>query len=252
MLIDDNDIRNSVELRDFTKVYGSGKKSVEACSKINFFAKENCVTGLLGPNGAGKSTMLKALCGTHYATSGSVKVFNSEDPSFIRQVTGFVPEFPELDGALTVAETLLFEQELHSVQKELREKLFFDALKTMDLEEVKNKKVSSLSKGFLQRTSFAKVLAFDPKLLVLDEFSGGLDPSQILHLRTTIKKLSKTKTIILSTHHIEEALALCDFIYIVNNGSIAAYGTSQELVQKSGKKNLEEAYISFTSVSKGN
>lgn len=251
MLTEKKEISGSVELRAFTKYYGSGKNSVPACSEISLVFPENSITGLLGPNGAGKSTMLKALCGTHYATSGEVIVSGSLDPAFIREITGFVPEFPELDSSLTVKEVLYFEQILHNVPKDKKDELFEKAVKTMELSDVLNKKVSALSKGYLQRTSFAKVLAYDPKVLILDEFSGGLDPSQIMHLRKTIKKLSKTKTVILSTHHIEEAMSLCDTVYIVNHGKVVAGGTIDQIVKESGTKNLEEAFLRFTSTSDG-
>lgn len=251
MLTENNDHNYSVELKSFSKYYNSGKKKVVACSDINLSFFENSITGLLGPNGAGKSTILKALCGTHYASSGEVIVLGSNDSSFIRDVTGFVPEFPELDMSLTVKEVLVFEQSLHNVPKDKKEELLKNAIKTMELSEVLNKKVSSISKGFLQRTSFAKVLSYDPKILILDEFSGGLDPTQILQLRKTIKKLSKTKTIILSTHHIEEAKALCDMVYIVNQGKIVCGGTIDGIVKDSRTKNLEEAFLRFTSTSDG-
>lgn len=237
---------NSAVLADFTKIYEKGTGSVKACDKINFEAKENSITGILGLNGAGKSTMLKALCGLHNATEGTVEVCGFTEGKDIRNVCGYVPEFPELENMFTVYETLKLECELKGVEKNKIESSINEAVSVMELKKVLYKRVGTLSKGYLQRTSFAKALCGNPKVLILDEFSGGLDPAQIIELRKNIKKIAKNKTVIFSTHHIDEAQSLCDFAYIVHNGKIVANGTIEEIVAGSKKNNLEEAFMFYT------
>ena len=228
---------NEVELISFCKDYGK----FSACKNINFYAEKNSITGILGPNGAGKTSVLKAICGLHYQTSGTVRICGTEETDEFKKLTAFVPEVPELDSSLTVKETLFFEAEI-SGQKKNEAKL----TEICGLEKVFNKKVSGLSKGFKQRTSLAKAVCRLPKILVLDEFSAGLDPAQIASFRKKLKVLSSSMTIIFSTHHIEEAVSLCNIIYIISNGEVAACGTEKEIVKKFNCKNLEEAFILAT------
>lgn len=229
-----------VELKGFCKEY---KKNVAACSDIDFYAEQGCVTGLLGPNGAGKSTMLKAMCGVHYATRGSVTVCGFTDAVQIRQVTGFVPEYPELDASLSVKELLYLSASMYNVEKKVQKEVVESAVESCSLNEVFTNKISTLSKGFRQRVSLAKALSCNPKVLVLDEFSGGLDPEQIVKIKKMLMNLSKKKTVILSTHHIEEAESLCQRIYVINHGSVAACGTKEEIIAKANVSNLEKAYL---------
>ena len=177
---------NTVELLSFTKKYAS--KFV--FKEVDFVAKSNSITGLLGPNGAGKSTILKTISGVIYPTDGTVKVCGFDDPAEIRKITGYVPEHPELEGNLTVKETLLLESGLYCSGSDIESNVGF-AVDFTGLNEVLNVKVKTLSKGFAQRLSLAKALCIDPKILILDEFSAGLDPKQIVELRNKIKKLSK-------------------------------------------------------------
>lgn len=228
---------NSVEIISFTKKYASKT----ACDEIDFIAKENSITGLLGPNGAGKSTLLKTICGEIYPTSGSVSVCGLELPQDIKKIIGFVPETPELESNLTVKETLLLEADLFSVKDAVSS--IEKAVKLCDLEDVLSCKIRTLSKGYRQRVNLAKAICIEPKVLVLDEFSAGLDPKQTVHLRKGIKELSKSTTVIFSTHHIEEAISLCDVIYIMNHGKIVAEGTAESISTKQGCRNLEDAYL---------
>ena len=235
-----------VELKNFSKIYSKGKEKITGCKNVNLKAQRGKVTGLLGLNGAGKSTILKALAGLHYASEGSVSVFGNDDNAFIRSVSGYVPEFPQSDPSLTVEETLIFEGQLYNLGENQIKENVENAIKLFDLDTVRFQKVSTLSKGYLQRTVFAKVLSFDPQVLILDEFSTGLDPAQIVSMKKTIKTLAKDKVVILSTHHIDEASALCDYIYIISKGSVAAEGTIEEILSLTKKNNLEDAFISLT------
>ncbi len=231
---------NAVELLSFSKKYDS--KYV--FKDIDFIAKSNSITGLLGPNGAGKSTILKTISGVICPTDGTVNVSGFSDPAEIRKVTGYVPEHPELEGNLTVKETLLLESGLYCDVNDVESNVGF-AVEFAGLNEVLHAKVKTLSKGFAQRVSLAKALCIGPRILILDEFSAGLDPKQIVELRNKIKKLSKKIPVVFSTHHIEEASSLCDEIYIIDRGIVKSHGTVDEIIKSSGTKNLEEAYLKF-------
>ena len=233
---------NEVELISFCKDYGK----FSACKNINFYAGKNSITGILGPNGAGKTSVLKAICGLHYQTSGTIKICGTEETDEFKKLTAFVPEVPELDSSLTVKENLFFEAEISGQKKTEAELTIKNVAEICGLEEVFSKKISNLSKGFKQRTSLAKAICKLPKILVLDEFSAGLDPAQIASFRKKLKELSSSMTIIFSTHHIEEAVSLCNRIYIIANGEVAACGTEKEITKKFNCKNLEKAFICAT------
>ena len=231
---------NAVKLESFTKKYS---KKI-ACNEIDFTAEECSVTGLLGPNGAGKSTILKAIWGEIYPTTGFVSVCGFSRLEDIKKIIGYVPEIPELEENLTVKETLVLEAGLYSVKNAVDR--IKEALSICQLTDVVSCKVKNLSKGYRQRVSLAKALCSDPKVLVLDEFSAGLDPVQTVQLRNNIKKLSEKITVIFSTHHIEEAVSLCKDIYILKRGVIAAHGTAESIAKDNGCHNLEEAFLKVT------
>lgn len=231
---------NTVKIESFTKKYANKI----ACNNLDFVAEEACITGLLGPNGAGKSTLLKTICGEIYPTTGSVSVCGFSTADEIKKVVGYVPETPELEGNLTVRETLVLEANLYSVQNP--ETSIEKALGICQLEEVVSCKVKNLSKGYRQRVSLAKAICTNPKVLVLDEFSAGLDPNQNAQLRKNIRKLSEKTTVIFSTHHIEEAVSLCKDIYILKEGTVAAHGTAESIARENGCDNLEEAFLKIT------
>lgn len=239
-------MQESVKIEAFTKIYGKNGNERKACDNVDFEASSGSVTGLLGPNGAGKSTLLKVAGGILYPSSGSVTVAGFTDLKDIRSVTGNVPEFPRLDGKLTVKEALVQNIYLHGYEKKDLERLLDSAVKSADLEDVLNQKISSLSKGYTQRVSFALAVSSDPKVLILDEFSGGLDPAQIVKIRRSIKKLAEKKIVILSTHLIQEAESLCDYIYVMNGGHVVARGTKEEIIRNTNCTSLEKAFLKLT------
>ena len=245
-----------IKTEKYTKVYKkadrdhghdhSRDRQLFACRDVDFEAHEGSVTGLLGPNGAGKSTLIKALCGIIYPTSGKVCVYGDIALLKIRQKTGYVSETPDLDENLTVKEILYESSLCHGISRDRCQDLVKKASRICQVEDVLDKKVSALSKGYRQRTSFARELAFDPQILILDEFTGGLDPAQIISMRKAVKSLSKHKTIVLSTHNIEEAVSLCDNLYIMNKGKVVISGDIATILAKTGKKTLENAYLALT------
>lgn len=244
-------------LVSFSKTYGRGKNEKLACDSVTLLFTKGSVTGLLGPNGAGKTTILKAVCGIHYPTKGFVYYKETKDDtkpcysqnddlSLIRLHTGYVPETPSLDAQLSVIETLQQSALIHGLTKTQAKESVEKAIAYADLSEVLQKKVGTLSKGFMQRTSFARALAFDPSVLVLDEFTDGLDPAQIVRMREVISTLAKTKAVLLSTHHIEEATSLCSTMYILSKGKMVAHGVMNDILAETHTTTLENAFLSLT------
>ena len=238
-----------IELIDFSKSYNSKDYAVK-----NFFmtCKPGKITGLLGINGAGKTTILKAICARHYPTSGKILVNGIDSslyPEKIKSVTGFVEEqnsssFLQAND-FTVYEYLLFFASLNCEKNRVFERLQ-TVKKDFSLEDVWSKKTGKLSQGFKKRVAFACALIHDPEVLVFDEPAGGLDPSQIIKVRQLIKSLKKTHTILLSTHLMQEVDALCDYIYIINKGIRAAFGTAESITKEQNCRNLEQAFLKIT------
>ena len=227
-----------VSLVDFTKAYNSSV----AVDKVNMNFEKGKITGILGPNGAGKTTILKAICARHFATKGKVLVNEinaSDDSEEIKKITGFVEESAVLNSSLTVLEYLNFKAELYKVPEEK----INSTVNLCSLEEVINKKVKNLSKGYMERVNFASALIYDPEVLILDEPATGLDPAQIIKMRSLVKKLASSKTIILSTHLMQEAEALCDKIFVLNRGKVLAEGSIEEICRQTGCPDLEKSYF---------
>ncbi len=231
-------LTEEVCVKDFCKIFGKGRNQKTACSNINFQAKSGEVTGIIGPNGAGKSTLLKAICGYFLPSSGSIT-----KPE--RSV--FIPEYPDFECEnQNVYEYLFFHSLLSGIKKEAVLSLVKKALSDCDLLEVAASKLSVLSKGFRQRVEVARAIVCNPSLIVMDEFSSGLDPIQIVNMKKLIKGLSKSKVFILSTHNIDYALKLCHKIYILNRGQVVAQGTADEIIGISRQQNLEAAFVKLT------
>lgn len=240
-----------IELVNFSKSYKSAfSKEKTAVENISFTVKQNSITGLLGPNGAGKTTIIKAICSIHYATSGNVFLYDKSGNKFdtasqaesSKRLIGYVSENPNLYRHLTVIEYLKLTASLWNCDDSCIKKV----IKDFSLEDVLTQKISTLSKGYSQRVSFASSLIHEPEILILDEPSSGLDPNQIIETRKIIKKLSKTKTILFSTHIMSEAENLCDDVVILQNGKLITQGSVEEIKKKSKAKNLEDAYINLT------
>lgn len=236
-----------IELVDFSKSY---EKNLFAVKNVNLKAENGQITGLLGLNGAGKTTIIKAITGNHFATEGKILItdengvkFNIEDDiEKAKKLIGYVPEQMFFPKRLNVEEYLLLVKMQFSVSDENFEK----TVKLCGLSEVLSKKIGTLSKGYRQRLGFAQALIHNPENIVLDEPVNGLDPAQIIQMRTLIKKIAKTKTVIISTHLMQEVEALCTKIYILSNGTIALEGTEQEILLKTGTQNIENAFLQAT------
>ena len=233
-----------VRVSSLAKSYGRGMHRTAALRGVDFSASAGTVTGILGLNGAGKSTLLKAVCGIHYPSEGSVDVCGRTDADSIRPLVASVPELPLLDKRLSVRETLYFAAAAHGVPKEDIAASVLSAAARCGLLDVLGSRIGQLSKGYAQRTSLAAAIASGCPVLVLDEFSSGLDPAQLAQVRQLLTELAQSKCVIFSTHRIEEAESLCGSIYILAAGRIAAFGSAESLLRQTGCASLEEAFLS--------
>lgn len=216
----------SVEIKNLTKTYGSQK----AIDDISFKIKEREIVGFLGPNGAGKSTTLKIITGFIEADKGEVIVAGinvNNDPLSAKKKIGYLPEANPLYNEMYIREYLEFIGNLHQLDN-LKNRVEEVILLTgLSLES--NKKIGQISKGYKQRTGLAAALIHDPEVLILDEPTSGLDPNQIMEIRDVIKNLGKNKTILFSSHILQEVEAICDRVIIINRGKIAADNSLSKL-----------------------
>ena len=217
-----------IEVRNLSKSYGK----VEAVQDVSFSVGQEQVLGFLGPNGAGKTTIMKILTGFHYPTSGTALIDGiqvEDDPVEIKKKIGYLPENVPLYGDLTVDEYLAFVAEARLIPRGLRKKAIDASLDACKLGAYRSRKIEELSKGYRQRAGLAQAILHDPPILILDEPTNGLDPNQIIEIRSLIKKLGQQKTVILSTHIMQEVEAICSRVLIINEGKIAAQGTPEEI-----------------------
>ena len=241
-----------IELKSFSKSYSS--KSDFAAEDVSLKIADGSITGLLGPNGSGKSTIMKAICGFHFPTSGTITITTpdgsqfttDETPELCMKYIGYVPEIPLLPKDMRVIDFLRYVADTHGIQKDKTEEACNLVIKECSIEKLLSKKIKTLSKGQHQRVSFAQAIIHNPPNLILDEPVSGLDPAQILQMRDLIKKLSKTKAVLMSTHILQEVRSLCDSLYIMSNGKITASGTEDQITKQAGSKSLEEAFIKLT------
>lgn len=222
-----------ITVSNLTKKYGNKT----ALSNVSFDVQDGEILGFLGPNGAGKSTTMNIITGYISYTEGSVNVNGFdilENPVEVKKRIGYLPEIPPLYLDMTVSEYLEFVYELKKVKTDSREKHIQDIINLVGINDVKNRKIGNLSKGYRQRVGLAGALTGDPDVLILDEPTVGLDPKQIIEIRNVIKELGKKKTIILSSHILSEISAVCDRVIIINNGNLIAEDTPSNLAFKLG------------------
>ncbi len=234
-----------IEICNFTKTYKDGTTAVK---NFDLICPSSTVTGLLGTNGAGKSTILKAVCSIIFPTEGCINVsgfdtvVNGPD---VKNIVGYVDEQSSLFGDKTVCQCLYDTAFLHGLDKKSIERALLYVRKLFNLDEVWTKKIKKLSKGFTERVSFANCLVYNPSIIVLDEGINGLDPVQILNYRKIISLLKKNHTILISTHIMQEAEALCDKICIIDHGKKIAEGSLNALLQRGNANKLEEAFVNI-------
>ena len=216
----------SITVNNLTKIYGAQK----AVDSISFKINKGEIVGFLGPNGAGKSTTMKMITGYLPSTSGTAEVCDIEvygNSNETKSKIGYLPEANPLYYDMYVREYLNFITNVHAV-KNKKDKIE-EVIKTVGLTVEANKKISQLSKGYKQRVGLAAALIHDPEVLILDEPTSGLDPNQIVEIREVIKKLGENKTVLFSSHILQEVQAICDRVIIINKGTIVADDTLSNL-----------------------
>lgn len=230
----------SVIVKNITKYYGNQK----ALDAINFSIKSGEIVGFLGPNGAGKSTTMKIITTYLKPDSGSVLVDNydiSENPQEVKKNIGYLPEHNPLYGDMYIKEYLEFTAKMHQISKKNIPK----TIQQLELESHTHKKIKELSKGYRQRVGLAAALIHNPDVLILDEPTAGLDPNQLHSILQLLQEIGKTKTILLSTHILQEVEAICNRVIIINKGKIIADDSVENLTKD---KNLSEVFSELTAV----
>ena len=226
-----------IEVKNVTKKYGD----FMAVDNISFTVNDGEVVGFLGPNGAGKSTTMNMITGFIEPTEGTI-IVNGYDimkkTKKAKKEIGYMPENTPLYFDLTVKEFVTYMAELKLVERKKRKEEVNRVLKETGLEEVQNKLIRNLSRGYKQRTSMAGALVGNPDVLILDEPTVGVDPKQIIEIRNLIKELGKKHTVILSSHILSEISQICERVIILNKGKIVAIDTPQKLEEKTKEKNI--------------
>ena len=229
----------SIEVKNLSKFYGQQA----AVNDISFSIQKGEIVGFLGPNGAGKSTTMKILTGFIPATSGDVKICGLEvdvDSLETRKKIGYLPENNPLYLDMYVREYLEFVGKIYKVPN-LKARID-EMIQQVGLEVEQNKKIGMLSKGYRQRVGLAQAIIHDPEVLILDEPTTGLDPNQLVEIRELIKHIGKSKTVMLSTHIMQEVEAICDRVIIIKSGKIVANSTAAELQYE---ENKQVVYVEF-------
>lgn len=225
-----------IEVKNLIKKYGD----ITAVDNVSFTVRDGEILGLLGPNGAGKSTTMNIMTGYLSATSGEVNIagFNILDnPIEAKKHIGYLPEIPPLYTDMTVLEYLNFVYDLKGVNEKKRQNHIDEVMEAVKVTDVKNRVISNLSKGYKQRVGLAQAMIGNPEVLILDEPTVGLDPMQIIEIRSVIKKLGKNHTVILSSHILQEVQAICDRVVIINKGKVAAIDSPENLARTISNEN---------------
>ena len=220
-----------IQVEHLTKRY-SGHTAVE---DISFQVPEGTICGLLGPNGAGKSTTMNVLTGYISASEGKVSIAGwdiLEQPAKAKACVGYLPEQPPLYLDMTPAEYLDFAAELKGVTRKERSQQVAQVMERTGLVEFQHRLIKQLSKGYRQRVGLAAALLGNPKVIILDEPTVGLDPAQVIEIRSLIRELGREHTVILSSHILSEVSALCDHVLIIAKGKLVAQGTPEELARQ--------------------
>ncbi|MBM71490.1 MAG: multidrug ABC transporter ATP-binding protein [Crocinitomicaceae bacterium] len=232
----------SIAARNVTKIF-SGQA---ALNDISLNVKSGQVLGLLGPNGAGKSTLMRLICGYLPPNSGSLEVcgFNvDEEPLETKSRIGYLPESNPLPEEMYIREYLKFVAGVYKLEQ--LEDRVEEVIKKVGLGPEVHKKIGQLSKGFRQRVGLAAAIIHEPDVLILDEPTSGLDPNQLVEIRSLIRSIGKQRTVMLSTHIMQEVKAICDRVVIIKLGEIVADEDLEKFVNDKG--GLEEAFKQLTS-----
>lgn len=233
----------SISVKNLSKHYGQQK----AVNEISFEAKPGRILGFLGPNGAGKSTTMKMLTGYLQPTSGNAEIAGKDiqiEPLEVKKQIGYLPENTPLYMDMYVREFLSFVAQtygLSDIAKRVEE-----IIQQVGLTQEQHKKIGMLSKGYKQRVGLAQAIIHQPQVLILDEPTSGLDPNQLSDIRELIRNLGKNRTVIISTHIMQEVEAICDDVIIINKGVLVANSSIDELKKAHQNKTLEQIFKQLT------
>lgn len=234
-----------IEVKHLCRKYGEHR----AVDDLSFTIENGYVYGFLGPNGAGKSTTMNMITGCLAATSGQVLIDSYdifEDAQEAKKRIGYLPEIPPLYQDMTVREFLNFVAKAKGVPKQALDEQLFSVVSLAGLEEVEERLIKNLSKGYKQRVGIAQALLANPEIIILDEPTVGLDPKQIIEVRDLIRELGKDHTVILSSHILSEVRSVCDRILIISKGKLVANDTSENLEKLYAPKSFEEIFLELT------
>lgn len=235
----------TIELKNLNKNFGE----IRAIKDFNLTAEKGQIIALLGPNGAGKSTLMNMITGYLTPSSGEIKILGrniEQYPLEARRNIGFLSEGAPLYPDMSVAAFLAYMAELRGFFGRKKRQQVEQAASTAKVEPVMGQKIETLSKGYVRRVGFAQSILSDPEILLLDEPTDGLDPNQKQHIRGLIEQMGRKKTILISTHLLEEAETVCNRIVLINKGEIVADGTLSEVLKQTKAKSLEKAFAKLT------
>jgi len=217
-----------IEVRNLTKQYGARK----AIDSINFSINEGEIVGFLGPNGAGKTTTMNIMTGYIAATSGDVSINGIDvvaEPERAKAGIGYLPDTPPVYLDMRVQEYLNFVANIKGVKRKHRKEMVQYAMEQVRIDDIPRRLIKNLSRGYRQRVGLAQAMIGEPKVIIMDEPTIGLDPKQIIEMRQVVRNLGKKHTVILSSHIMQEVSAVCDRMMIINLGKIVAQGTPETL-----------------------
>lgn len=235
----------TLQIKNLTKDFGK-IKAVDNCS---FSAKNGEIIALLGPNGAGKSTLMNMISGYLAPSGGEIFILNKNiqnNSLFAKQNIGYLPEGAPAYPDLSVRDFLGYMAEIRGFRGKEKQQIIAEIAKTAKIENILSQKNETLSKGYQRRVGFAQSIISDPPILLLDEPTDGLDPNQKQHIRALIFAMKKNKTILISTHLLDEAESLCDRIILINRGKIMADGNLAHILKQAKAASLEEAFHNLT------
>ena len=234
-----------IEVKNLVKRYGD----YVAVDNLSFTVEKGQIYGFLGPNGAGKSTTMNIITGYMSSSEGTVLIDGHDildEPEEAKKRIGYLPEIPPLYPEMTVKEYLKFAADLKQVPKSEKNKMIDDIMKIAKIDNVQNRLIKNLSKGYKQRVGIAQAIVGYPEVLILDEPTVGLDPKQIIEIRDLIRKLAKNHTIILSSHIMQEISAVCDHILIIAKGRLLACDTPDNLSREFAGDNVLDVTVKAT------
>ena len=231
-----------IEVRHLTKRYGD----TLAVDDLNFTIEKGRIYGFLGPNGAGKSTTMNMITGYIASTEGTVRIDGHdilEEPEAAKKCIGYLPEQPPLYFDMTVLEYMKFVADLKKIPKDKKATMIEEVMDMVKISDMRNRLIKNLSKGYRQRVGLAEAIMGYPEVIILDEPTVGLDPKQIIEIRTLIKDLKKKHTVILSSHILSEVSAVCDYVLIISHGKLVASDTPENLGKLAEGSNTLEMLI---------